>query len=161
MSLAMTCHCGKSLRVQESLAGRKVRCPACQEVCAIPLTGAKLEETAFDILTAEMPAMPRPARPVPALRRDTTPLPSARVGPRPLKMNWKPKSKSDSTTTRTLGDDEGFGHVNARAVGGILLLAIAVAWFASGYATSYLLICPAVLGVLGLIAAVKGMFGGE
>ena len=36
MALAITCACGKRLQVKESLAGKRIRCPACQEPLTVP-----------------------------------------------------------------------------------------------------------------------------
>jgi uncharacterized protein (TIGR00266 family) len=37
MSLTITCHCGKSLKVKETSLGKKVRCPGCQDILEVPL----------------------------------------------------------------------------------------------------------------------------
>jgi DNA-binding beta-propeller fold protein YncE len=52
MPLIVQCECGKQLRVKEELAGKRIRCPECQGVVAVP---------AEDIAPA--PPEPRPRRP--------------------------------------------------------------------------------------------------
>jgi len=38
MSLQFTCHqCGKKLGVDETLAGKRVRCPSCRAILAVPM----------------------------------------------------------------------------------------------------------------------------
>jgi hypothetical protein len=41
MPIAVTCECGKNLRLKDELAGRRIRCPACQAVFRVPLSATK------------------------------------------------------------------------------------------------------------------------
>src|SRR5262245_20938896 len=41
MPIPLTCDCGKSLRAPDGLAGKKVRCPACNAVLPVPLPAKK------------------------------------------------------------------------------------------------------------------------
>src|SRR5207249_4537285 len=36
MAITVTCQCGKKLGVKDEMAGKKVRCPACQTVLTVP-----------------------------------------------------------------------------------------------------------------------------
>jgi hypothetical protein len=36
MPIPLKCDCGRSLRVKDDLAGRKVRCPVCKSVLTVP-----------------------------------------------------------------------------------------------------------------------------
>ena len=36
MPISITCQCGKKLKVRDTLAGKKVKCPACQHLLAVP-----------------------------------------------------------------------------------------------------------------------------
>jgi hypothetical protein len=131
-------------------------------VCIIPSGDDTLEDVALDILLAEtkteIPAMPPSG---PTLHPGATPLPSTYRGPRRMKMAWRPKGKTEDAKAhrRTTAEEDGFGHVNALTLGGILLLVLALAGFATGYAAGYLIIIPALLLVLGLVAIGKGLFG--
>jgi hypothetical protein len=40
--ISLACACGKALRVKDELAGRKVKCPGCQAVLAVPAPGPEL-----------------------------------------------------------------------------------------------------------------------
>ncbi len=40
MPLVVNCSCGKQLRVPDEFAGKRVKCPACQNPCAVPAAGA-------------------------------------------------------------------------------------------------------------------------
>jgi hypothetical protein len=55
MAILFNCHCGRRLRAPDELAGRKIRCPECKHVLAIPAPAA-VEET----ITAAPPS-PAPA----------------------------------------------------------------------------------------------------
>lgn len=51
-------HCGKSLRVAAKFAGKRVRCPKCNSLSAIPTVSAR-----FDVeLQPPQPSQPRAAR---------------------------------------------------------------------------------------------------
>jgi hypothetical protein len=49
MAISLTCECGKKLAIKEDLAGKKVRCPACESLLTVPS------------VSDEMPARKRPA----------------------------------------------------------------------------------------------------
>jgi hypothetical protein len=36
MPIPLSCPCGRSFKLKDELAGRKVRCPACRRVLAVP-----------------------------------------------------------------------------------------------------------------------------
>ncbi len=60
MAILLPCECGKQLRVKEDMAGKKIRCPNCQAVLAVPAEGAG------ELEPAEAP--PASVRPAPAVR---------------------------------------------------------------------------------------------
>lgn len=62
MSLLVTCDCGKRLQVKDSLAGKRIRCPECQE----PLTVPAVEVDESDEEPAPKKAPVRAAAKVPA-----------------------------------------------------------------------------------------------
>src|SRR5262245_24392032 len=126
MPLTLTCGCGKSLRVGDALAGKKIRCPACREICAIPASEQKVEEEALNILLSGPPThtpLPpnRPTRPGSLSRPGATPYPPTRVGPRPIPISWRPKVKKEEPAARTMSEEDGFGKLNAGVISGILL----------------------------------------
>jgi len=57
MPIAVSCPCGKQLRVKDEHGGKKVRCPDCQQV--LPVPGAK---QAADPVTSRMAAEPSPPK---------------------------------------------------------------------------------------------------
>ena len=68
MPIKVACACGKKLAVKEELAGKKVKCPACQKLLSIPMPKVQAEslddesdledaaEEAFDAESDEAPA---------------------------------------------------------------------------------------------------------
>ena len=67
MSIKFPCpHCKRSLKVKEELAGRKAKCPACQQVLTIPKPAAapaNVEELVAAALTEKPAAATAPAPP--------------------------------------------------------------------------------------------------
>jgi uncharacterized protein (TIGR03067 family) len=56
MSISFVCPCGKKLKVSETLAGKKVKCPDCKEVSLVTANGA--EEPAESLASAEVAVKP-------------------------------------------------------------------------------------------------------
>lgn len=48
MKISVLCSCGKALKVKSDLAGRKVRCPQCQEVLRVPESNSQTSD-GFDL----------------------------------------------------------------------------------------------------------------
>lgn len=44
MPISITCQCGKKLKVRDTLAGKKVKCPACQHLLAVPESMEVIED---------------------------------------------------------------------------------------------------------------------
>lgn len=56
MPITFTCACGKTLRVPDTSAGKRAKCPACQAVVDIPAPPAPEPEPVFEIV--EEPTLP-------------------------------------------------------------------------------------------------------
>jgi hypothetical protein len=54
-SILVPCTCGKRLRVKGSLAGRKVKCPACGGTVNVPLTADEADEKVCQVCLATVP----------------------------------------------------------------------------------------------------------
>lgn len=67
MPFTITCECGKALQVREDLIGKKVRCPACQAVVAVPEPTAIQPEAAYRV--ADDAAAAKKGGPPPLSRR--------------------------------------------------------------------------------------------
>ncbi len=68
MAIAVTCTCGKKLRVADENAGRKIRCPACERVFRLPEADDERDEDERDEPTRRVRA-DRPAAKKPVSRR--------------------------------------------------------------------------------------------
>lgn len=138
MPIALSCPCGRSLNVKGDLAGRKIRCPECQDVLKVP--GGE-EEEYVDVQPVEDEEERRPKR---------------RKAPE-LDDEDKPRKKSKVRASRSEGG--GFGSIHAGSLGGIAMMVVAVVWFVLGLKGGYIFYYPPVLFVLGLIAFFKGLAG--
>jgi len=103
MPVALTCTCGRSMRVKDEIAGKKIRCPACSTVLLVPRrdTPTDDEEEAGNLLLEE------PEEPRSDDNRDTADVapatdaiqPPPRPGPRPYsppeppRPEWKWRKK--------------------------------------------------------------------
>ena len=165
MPIPLTCGCGRSLRIKDEFAGRRVKCPGCGEVLAVPLPEVE-EEGAAEVLLAHSPDDDEPRRsairaeppPEPAPRRDEEEPPRRRRprrdGPRDLTRDVRKRAPA-------IAFEEGwFGSINSGVVGGLLMMLIAVVWFVIGLAGGIIFFYPPILLVIGLIALVKGLAGG-
>jgi WD40 repeat protein len=79
-----TCACGKQLRLKEELAGKKIRCPACQATLAVPTAALRAEDAVSTKRTEAQPvpeAAPRrkvTQRPVQEVDEEAEPRPRRR-----------------------------------------------------------------------------------
>lgn len=180
MPIPLTCTCGRTLRVKDEFAGRKVRCPACQDVLAVPKPAA-VEEEAGELLLAEE-ADDAPAAETKPNRFDATTRPPRRpraddeegetgIQARPYRpdpMAYRPPPAPEPKRSRRprraeprgprVAFEEGWlGSLNAGIIGGLLMMLIAVVWFVGGLAVGFIFFYPPVLLVIGFIAFIKGL----
>jgi hypothetical protein len=76
--LTFTCpSCHKGLKAQEALAGKKVKCPACRQLVAVPEVGAAPHEPAHPPIrlppSADLPVPPPGVEPLPAVEGPAQP----------------------------------------------------------------------------------------
>jgi len=74
MPITFNCACGKTLRVDDGLAGKRARCPACQGVVPIPVP-APAADHGFEVVEDTAPPPPRRATPVAAKPAAKPPAP--------------------------------------------------------------------------------------
>jgi biopolymer transport protein ExbD len=87
MNVDFNCsHCGRELRADARHAGRRVRCPDCATLIAVPAPQTKIEESIVDLEAVEpqKSARPQPPKPVVKLKRVEVPPPPAPPAPAPL-----------------------------------------------------------------------------
>jgi len=146
MSISIACSCGKTYRVKETLAGKKIRCADCSELINVP--AQVVEDDEFDEFATLEPAdddgeesepslPPRVKRRSKTTKHEETPNRPARQ--RVLKQGW-------------------FESTNGGVLGGILMMVIAVVWFVVGLAAGRIFFYPPILLIIGFIAFCKGLF---
>lgn len=92
MPISLDCPCGKALRVQDHLAGKKVKCPVCGEILDVPSVPATREKE--DVVFDEIAPEPRPSKSL-----ATTSSTSVR------------KSRTDELSVSGKAASSSFGHV--------------------------------------------------
>jgi DNA-directed RNA polymerase subunit RPC12/RpoP len=168
MPILLNCACGRSLRVKDILAGRKVRCPDCSSILTVPRPEPvrDAEDEALDVLLDETPSDPPVVRlaareavanageqvrqPLPA-SRPLPPLPAKQ--PAALANLRKPaRAKTSRRSSPPL-------VVNREIVAGVLMMLGAVVWFGLGLLLGWVYFYPPVLFVLGIAAVIRGFKG--
>jgi phage FluMu protein Com len=89
MSQVVECErCGKQLRVKDSLAGLKARCPGCSNVIQIPLEVNVTVDDRFDEWEAPQESLPSASRRFRGRRKNYRPRASRTDGARSLIAEW-------------------------------------------------------------------------
>ncbi len=173
MPIAVHCDCGRALRLKDDLAGRKVRCPACGDVLAVPkpkaARGAEDEavEVQFTDDAADEPPVARAPRKA-TVRFDDEPredrvrrsAPERRPSP---PRSWKEPDEPRERRPRSGGKRRRSGPlivVSPEIITGCLMMLGALIWFFAGLAAGYIFFYPPVLFVLGVLAVIRGFTGG-
>jgi hypothetical protein len=55
MPIPLQCDCGRSMRVKDELAGRKVKCPQCAAVLTVPQPEPPAEDQAYELISDDGP----------------------------------------------------------------------------------------------------------
>jgi hypothetical protein len=164
MPISLSCDCGRDLRVKDELAGRKIRCPACSGVLAVPRPQPATDEDdeIVTVMPVESPA-PRPS-PAQAIKRAQTSVrpPSGALSVRPQAAVKKPavpvkrRRASRSRASRRSGP---LLVVHREIVAGAMMMIVAAVWFIGALALGRLFFYPPILFVLGIAAIVRGLTG--
>jgi hypothetical protein len=182
MPISMSCDCGRSLRVKDEFAGRKVKCPQCGAVLAVPAPEPSSENEALDVLLADDPqeeARPRQKNYLPDPEEMVQTAPGAARGTvagraeeeRARRRREQEREEERRRERRREGArreerrkgprvafSEGwFGSTNSGVVGGVLMIVIAVVWFGLGLLANRIFFYPPILAVIGIASIVKGI----
>ncbi len=169
MAIALTCDCGRSLRLKDELAGRKIRCPSCQVSLTVPPPETNTEDEALDILLGDAPAEKTPSRCAPIESGVQTEEPSRPVSvpvrvepPRPSPPPAKKPALSKRRPAKDKEDSGGrrFGiAVNGEIIlGGVMLLG-ALGLCLLGFGSGYFALGGISLFIWGVIHIVHGFRG--
>jgi hypothetical protein len=160
MAIVIPCPCGRSLRVKDEFAGRKVRCPGCTNVLSVPqaLQEKDAEHEALDYLLTDSPPEPpkRPntreavATPEEVMRRPSVP---PRYAPPTPAASVKSRGPAQIKKRRRSGP---LLVVHREIVAGVLMILGAIVWFGLGLAAGIIFIYPPILLVLGIGAVIRG-----
>jgi hypothetical protein len=159
MPIPLTCTCGRSLKLRDELAGKKIRCPECAAVLGVPVP--KVAPAKEDILVAEAVdeeydrRTALRAEPPPPRRSGSHDAPSRSRKRASLRYSEDPRRDRNSSFGGALS-----GTGNAGVLGGLLMILIAVVWFVGGAALGVWFIYPPILFVIGIVAIIRGAVSG-
>jgi hypothetical protein len=164
MPLPISCDCGRTLRVKDELAGRKVRCPSCSKILLVPKPEPDIEEAALGALLEEGPEDVPVARPAPASQAVTKKMEQVRppaprsqpAAPPPKQLASVKWPKVRSRGSRRTGP---LIVVHREIVTGVLMMVGAVVWFSLAFLAGYIYFYPPIMFVLGLLAVIRGLTG--
>ncbi|MBI2807178.1 MAG: hypothetical protein HYX68_19525 [Planctomycetes bacterium] len=174
MSIQVECDCGRMFRVKDDKAGRKVRCPECDEVVRVPEAEEEEDDSASAIAVA--PKLPPRKPPKPTFDdADDEPRQKSRrrvdedeeEGEDEDRRRPKSKRRRDDddepddrrrSRSRDKSDASFSQPSTALATIGVGLLMIlgSIVWFVGGLFFDIIFFYPPVLFVLGIIAVVRG-----
>jgi hypothetical protein len=150
MSISIACSCGKTYRVKETLAGKKVRCADCAELIKVPLQEADVDAE-FDEFG--------PLQPAADDREESEPALPPRVKRR--SKTAERDRRSERPARKKVLEKGWFENTNGGALGGVLMMLIAVVWFVAGLAAGRIFFYPPILLIIGFVAFCKGLFSRE
>ena len=169
MPIPVHCDCGKSMKVKDELAGRKIRCPECKIVVVVPRPQeVKLpEDEALNVLLTAEPPRPIKPPPPPANTEDeeqasytaATPRPKPRPVEKKAKEPWK---SSGARRASRRAEYQPWLVVNPSILSGLGMMGGAILWFVLGIVLlDTIFIYPPILFVLGSAAIFRGFTGGD
>jgi hypothetical protein len=179
MTIAVQCPgCKCRLNAPATAAGKRVKCPKCPTVMLMPAPEPEADfeivEDTFEVVEDKPAPRPKAKRPDHDYRDDVLVCPDcgeendaeARrcdCGARLSADRPKRKKRTVKKTQSEHGGWFGFekGILGSGVLGGMLAMIIAVVWLVVGLMNDRLFIYPPVLFVVGLVATIKGMVGGE
>ncbi len=168
MPISIACDCGRTLKVKDEAAGRKVRCPACSKVLVAPMPepSGNLEDEAINELLAEGP--PAPVASVPPPREPAEEKDQGFEEEKRPPMPKPRKNKSlDPTREARLPRIErpersgGGIAIHPQIIMGVLMMVGALIWFFGALALGVIFWYPPILFVLGIGTVIKGFTGRE
>lgn len=170
MPIVFDCECGKTLKVPDEHAGKRVKCPVCNGISFVP--GG--EEPVFEVI--EKPPAPRLPRKAKvefdddddddrgyAVKKRTRDEEEAEEEQREERKRLRRKERRRSRRPRPDEDSDSSsgGIINSGVVGGIISMLIAVVVIVVLLSFGRISIFPIILFVLGFIGFIKGLVTGK
>ena len=178
MAIEFACACGKKLSVGDEHAGKRAKCPSCQEPVQVPVAAPELsaEDAAFQALmeapepkeagpkatraTRPEPTGERPPAPPPPPFRTAAPSERALAGVEPE----PPRARREKRPRRNDYPEYDDQHrprfaLSPGMIGGIVGFLIGAAWLILGLMAGRLFIWPFVMMGFGFVAIVRGLPG--
>jgi hypothetical protein len=160
----VTCSaCSTTLRVPDKYWGKKVRCPQCKDVIAVPAGSA------VPVAATKAPA------PAPAATDDVdfldddafvdedpyadSPSAAGTAPPRVGKSSKTPKSSQPDPKAKAGAFGMEKKMVGSGVLGGIGLMVGAIVWFVLGLMADRIFFYPPIMFIIGLVAMIKGIIG--
>jgi hypothetical protein len=183
MPIAVTCDCGRAMRVKDEVAGKKIRCPACSAVLTVSkpeaLKDAEAEALQMLMEESDEPTPPdhhvtdAPSPATDSISRPPKPEPPPSREPPPPEWKWKKKDvvAPPKPVRKSRGSSGGglFNNVNPNygvmwtgvlMIGGSLALGLVnLVIFLIGYIWPYLIAATVILFFAGLGTIFKGLMG--
>ena len=157
MPILVKCECGRSLRVKDEAAGRRIKCPDCEAVLRVP----KPEEPdVVEDAEAEEPPPSRKPGPPPVPKKSA-------VAPAQRKSRFededededdKPKPRKPKKKKKGPVAEESGTSPLRTILGGVASMVIAGVWFGLGLASDRIYIWPPIMFVLGFLALCRGIW---
>jgi hypothetical protein len=168
MPIALSCDCGRAMRIKDELAGRKIRCPACAGVLTVPKPErvADEDDEVVTVMPVESPSEALAPRPSPrqAVKRAETGVrvPSREPvaeSPSPFSKPPKPVKRRKVSRSRASRRSGPMLVIHREIVAGVFMMLGATVWFVVGFALGWIYFYPPILFVLGIAAVVRGLTG--
>ena len=147
MPITFTCKCGEPLVIDDQYAGMDVECPDCTTIIRAP------ESAPLAV-----------AKPVTRERkRATAEIDDDRYDDddddddRPIRRRRKPKPKRKKEKERQSLEGKVW---SGSAIGGLIAMLIAVAWFVGGLFAGFIFFYPPILFIIGLVGLIRGLMAG-
>lgn len=166
MPIETVCVCGKKLRANDELAGRKVKCPGCGQGVALPAPNDAIV-AAPPPLPKPPPLPPPPVAPIQAQLLDEPELADDededdRDDDRPRRKKKKKKKGhvalfDKPSNQHGRGGDVWFESTNAGLIGGIVMVVVGVLIFVGLLLVGWIWPYPLIISVIGFIAIIKAL----
>jgi hypothetical protein len=178
MPITLPCNCGRTLKLRDELAGKRIKCPSCAAILKVPEAEV---ETDFEVIESEPETDLEVIECEPARRADVSSeqITARRHEDRPRREeDWprrdEERPRKKRRKTMRLSDDlyrefererrrrrAPLVSISPAVISGVVMMVVAVVWFVLGLFVGWLFYYPPILFIFGLVAVVRGLMGAE